>query len=207
MRRATRTLLEVLAVLLGAHSQSADAGTLSGTVGLGVGPGEVNNLYVAFDAASTPGVNITSVTFDTSSLGVVVGSSSGGGGVINNGVVSPAFFGTLGSSTFGLTASGFPAGANYFDSELNLTVSGNIAVNFEGATAVVDFSNGATASATLSGPLTGSNSLGSFLEWEGTFRATGAVPEPISLTLLASGIAAVAGYTWLRRKKVSLCCR
>jgi hypothetical protein len=166
-----------------------------------------HNLSIAFDAGSTPGVSITKVTFDTSTLGVVVSSPSGGGGIINNGVVNPTFFGALGSSTFGLTATSFPPGANYFNSELNLTLNGNIAINFQGATATVEFSDGLVAKATLSGPISGSNSLGDFVEWESTFSASGGhtpVPEPASLTLLGVGALSLVGYGWRRRRRAAV---
>jgi hypothetical protein len=58
-------LLTALFLLLGGQGQTANAGMLTGTVGLGVGPGETNNLLVDFDSTSTPGVSITKVTFDT----------------------------------------------------------------------------------------------------------------------------------------------
>jgi hypothetical protein len=99
MKRPTLILAKILAVLclaMGGQWQLAEAGTISGTVGLGLG-NETNDLYVQFDGTSTPGVSITKVTFDTSSLGYHLAGNSGGGSEYNTTGGHPSIFG-VGSS-------------------------------------------------------------------------------------------------------------
>jgi hypothetical protein len=186
----------------------ARAELITGFAALGVGPGETNNLFVGLTSSDTPGVSISKITFNTSAEGVVLQGGTGGG-TINNGVGSFTFFpSTFPTSTFGLNTTGFFAGSSIFDSNLNLTLSGSIAspANLVGTSVTVNFSDGSMASTTLTTMISGSNSLGSYVDVEGIFTLSSttppsATPEPSTLVMASTGMLIGLGCLWRRHKR------
>jgi hypothetical protein len=193
--------------LVGPNSGSSTA-TLTGFAAAGVGPGETNNLYVGFTSSNVPGVSITKITFDTTAENVYLNPYGTGVGASNNGVGSytlfpaePPIFPPETVSVFGLNTSGFGPGASLFDANFNLqALSGSMALpsNLQGATVTVNFSDGLTATTTLTTTLQGSNSLGSYDDVEGIFTVTGpsGLSTPVNWTLSSANAGSVGNVSF-----------
>jgi hypothetical protein len=191
VRPARRLALATAALVgaLGASSGAAAAQTITATYAPACGPGTPCTL-VQFDITNGTGSQLDLATLTFISAGSpFLFAPVGGGSTLYQAVDSFGGFGGIGAVSSG----GTQVFINFLDTSLPFTLldggSGFVALELEGTPDL------AGSSFRFSGELAGGGTV------QGRVLATSTVPEPATIVLMGSGLAALASGTVLSRRR------